>query len=395
MNLNEMTAKQLREEAAKRGIKVRANARKAEIIAAIEESSEPVHVVAEVIDPEEQAKPCKNLIARLPGDISITSNIEALNAYVEEQIAPYVGATFDITDDKQVTEARKCMADLNSLKKPIEEERKRIKREYEAPLKSFEGLVKGITEKIDSARSSIKEQVDKADEAFGKRRYDNLSAFYAEYAELLVPVVPYTMLHDPRWCNRSVKYEDAQDELESKINKVATDWESLKTLGLEFFDAAEAHFFRTLDLGEAVDYNAKLVASRKKIDDLKEQVDPVRDDSVADAVPAAPVACEPAAAVQPAPTPMCAPAPVSKPLPVQPQIQMPLIHPPAMNIADDPPKPRVMVIDSATIEQCQRIGKFCGSIGVTGKFVPGTLSEAFRRERAREIAAMEGVVSYV
>lgn len=392
MNLESMTVKSLKEEAAKRGVKLKSNAKKEEIVAAIK-AVEPVHVVAEVIDPEtdeDEVKPCKDLIVTFPDEISIGDNITALDAYVEGQIAPYVGAKFDIADEKKVKEARQCMADLNNIKKPIEEERKRIKRTYEKPLKDFEVRVKQITEKIDSARAQIKKQVDEADEAFKDDRRASLSGHYAEFAELLAPVVPYEMLHDPKWCNRTTAYSDAEAELEAKVSKIATDWESLKSLNLEFFEVVEAQFFRTLDLGSAIEYNAKLVSDRAKINGLEASMAPAEEEP--ETLPAcyqlletaapqpvlAPVAQHPIAA--PISAPVAPPQPISAPIPA--------------SASKDVPKPRVMIVNEATIEQCRQIGKFCGGIGVTGKFVEGTLAEAFRRERALEMAMSEGVLSY-
>ena len=43
------------------------------------------------------------------------------------------------------------------------------------------------------------------------------------------------------------------------------------------------------------------------------------------------------------------------------------------------PVPCVMVIDSATTEQMQAVGKLCGLVGVTGVFKRGTLAEVCQR----------------
>lgn len=48
--------------------------------------------------------------------------------------------------------------------------------------------------------------------------------------------------------------------------------------------------------------------------------------------------------------------------------------------SDQEPRPYVMIIDKATVEQCWDIGKYCGSIGVTGVFKLGTLEEVYERE---------------
>lgn len=384
MSLESMTVKQLKERAAKIGVKIKANAKKDDIISAIE-SAEPVAVVAEVIEPGEDkaVEPCKDLIVSLPSSISIDDNIRALDAYVKEQIAPYVGAKFDIADEKKVKEARQCMADLNNLKKPIEEERKRIKRTYEKPLKVFESRVGEITEKIDDARNQIKKQVDEADEAFRDDRRARLARHYVEFAELLAPVVPYEKLHDQKWCNRTTKYADAEKELESKVDAIASDWESLKSIDLEFFDQAEAHFFSTLSLGDAVAYNNKLVSDRKKIDNMNANMAAYGGQSEVPEPAGAPV-------TSPAPAPVCAPpAPVPEAAPTYQPDYAPAPPPAPVDVPDDPPRPCVMVIDLATTEQMRAIGRFCGSLepSVTGAFKLGTLDEVYAKEMQRREAA--------
>ena len=42
--------------------------------------------------------------------------------------------------------------------------------------------------------------------------------------------------------------------------------------------------------------------------------------------------------------------------------------------------PYVMIINLATLDQIQQIGRFSGSIGVTGVFKRGTLVDAYMRE---------------
>ena len=97
-------------------------------------NKEPIEVTAEVIEPS-------NALEVVYTPAVFSDNLAALEAYVDQQIAPYIGAQIDPADYDQVKQARKCMADLNKLKEPIEAERKRVKREYEAPLKLFEGKV--------------------------------------------------------------------------------------------------------------------------------------------------------------------------------------------------------------------------------------------------------------
>ena len=154
-------------------------------------SSDAVEVAAEVIEPTGE-------LAVTYTPAVIDDNLEALNAFVEQQIAPYIGAQIDPNDYEQVKEARKCMANLNKLKEPIEAERKRIKRAYEAPLKEFEGKVRGITSKIDDARASLKAQVDEADARFREARRELLAEEYRGCAGPIADVIPFSAVLEDR-----------------------------------------------------------------------------------------------------------------------------------------------------------------------------------------------------
>lgn len=287
---------------------------------------------------------------------AITADFERLNAKVDKVLADYEGCVIDIDDKEQVKQAKASRTYLNGLANQITERRRAVKREYEIPLQEFEANVNAVVDKIKKVSDEIKEQLDEAERRYKDEKEQRLREHYEEFAELLAPVVPYEKLHEKKWLNKSTSYKKAEAELEAKVDSVAKDWESLKKLDLEFYDAAEAVFFDTLDLGRAVAYNSKLVDDRARIEEMKSQMQPV------EAPEEAPVE-EP----EPAPAPL-APEPLT-PEPVKPPEPM----------ASDPAMPVVMVIDSATTEQIRSIGRFCGSIGVTGVFKRGTLQQVFER----------------
>lgn len=308
-------------------------------------SNEATPVEAVVI---EEADGGRNLdIACSAG--SISANFDALEARVDAILADYEGwePSADSTDDvKQCKAQRKY---LNALAKDIDERRKAVKREYLRPLDAFEVRADGIRDKIKVVSARLDAVAKEAEQAEKDAKENELREHYECYAGLLVDVVPYNRLADPKWLNKGVKLNKAIEELESKVDAIARDWENLKTLNLEFYDQAEAHFFNVLDLGAAVAYNAKLVEDRRRIEEMK-------------------------AAMAPKPEPEPAQAPEPEPVPE-----------PAPIIPEPKPlgEPMVMVIESCTVEQAKEIGRFCGSIGVTGVFKRGTLSDIVRRENER------------
>lgn len=286
----------------------------------------------------------------------IQANFDALEERVRAVVADYEGAVYDLASADAVREAKHDRSYLNGLKKEIEERRKAVKREYSKPLDAFERRCNQITAIIDEAAGNIKAQLDRAEEERKARAYAKLQEHYEEFAELLAPVVPYERLHEPQWLNKTFGEVKAYEALEAKVSKLAGDWEMLKSQfeGEPFYAEAERELFTTLDLGAALAAARKAAEENARIAELKAAMGPE-----AEAAP------EPVApARQPAPVAAAAPTAAPAPAPVAPS---------------GPATPCVMVIDAATTEQMRSIGRFAGSIGVTGVFKRGTLQQAYER----------------
>ncbi len=287
----------------------------------------------------------------------IQANFDALEERVRAVVADYEGAVYDLASADAVREAKHDRSYLNGLKKEIEERRKAVKREYSKPLDAFEKRCKQITAIIDEAAGNIKAQLDRAEEERRARAYAALQEHYEEFAGLLAPVVPYERLHEPQWLNKTFGEVKAYEALEAKVSKLAGDWEMLKSQfeGEPFYAEAERELFTTLDLGAALAAARKAAEENARIAELKAAMTPEPE-------PEPEPESEPTAEPEPMPAP--APMPAPMPAPVAPS---------------GPATPCVMVIDSATTEQMRSIGRFAGSIGVTGVFKRGTLQQAYER----------------
>lgn len=225
-------------------------------------SNETLEVAAEVIEPSDALE-----VTYTPAVFA--DNLAALDAYVEQQIAPYVGAQIDPNDYDQVKEARKCMADLNKLKDPIETERKRIKRAYDAPLKEFEGKVKGITSKIDAARAAIKAQVDEADARFKELRRDLLLEEYEGCAGPIADVIPFSAILEDAWLNRSTMESKAVNALFAKVENALKGYKTLQAKELRHKDEVVKRYADTLDLIAALELEDQLNERDREMAEFK------------------------------------------------------------------------------------------------------------------------------
>lgn len=257
-------------------------------------SSDAVEVAAEVIEPTGE-------LAVTYTPAVIDDNLEALNAFVEQQIAPYIGAQIDPNDYEQVKEARKCMADLNKLKNPIEAERKRIKREYEAPLKALESRVKAITAKIDEARAVLKVHVDEADARFKELRRAVLAEEYEGCAGPIADVIPFAAVLEDAWLNRSTPEAKAADALYEKVGKALKGYKTLQTKELVHKDEVVKHYADTLDLIAALELEDRLNERDREMAEFKAAQEAAR------------LVAEERRAPEPEPEPQPEPAPRAEP----------------------------------------------------------------------------------
>lgn len=204
---------------------------------------------------------------------TIADNLTALSAYVDKEIEPFLNWTVDVSDKKRITEAKKVIAELPKLKKKIEDERKRVKKAYTAPLDAFEKRVKEVTTKIELAYRGVKNQIDDAEQAARDRRYDRLHEVYEEFAPALVPMVEFDQVLEKEWLRLSMNEKRAEDELCDKLAKLAKDWRVLKESQLRCKEETEVEFFRTLDLNAALAFDKEHAEEIERLNELKAEVE--------------------------------------------------------------------------------------------------------------------------
>lgn len=226
------------------------------------ETEKPVEVTAEVIEPSSELT-----VTYTPAVFA--DNLAALEAYVDQQIAPYVGVKLDPDDYDTIKEGRACMADLNKLKAPIETERKRIKKAYEEPLKAFEGRVKAITSKIEQAREDIKKQVDDADKRFKEQRRAMLEEEYEGCAGAIADVIAFEAILEDKWLTRSVGEVKATNALSDKVAKALEGYNTLQTKELVHKDEVVKHYAETLDIIGALKLEDELNERDRKMAEFK------------------------------------------------------------------------------------------------------------------------------
>lgn len=307
-------------------------------------------------------------VSFIPAEIQ--ANFDELDAKVDNMIAGYTDAVYDLTSQETIKQAKRDRTYLNGIVKEIDDRRKAVKRDYMQPYNEFEARANEITKKVKDASNNIKNQLDEAEETRKEELYGQLRQHYEDFAGVLAPVVPYERVHDPKWLNKTFGLIKAQNAIEKKTSKIASGWETLKAQkSMSHYEVAERVFFETLDLGEALNAAHEAEEKDRQIAELREAVEEIQEEPEHYEEEAPEPAYEPATMPEQA-------APIyEQEAPMAPAPPAPVMPAPAPRI------PCVMVIEAASTDQMSEIGAFCGTLNppVTGRFLGGTIEQAYAK----------------
>ena len=264
MDYNSMKVAELKAVAALRGVKLAQGARKADIIAALEEAEAPIEVSASVVD--EEIAPIKAFDI----DMSVVQDdISVLTKAIDGALAVYGDVMVDdeVLDDMSGGDIAICESQLADALKAADDARLKLGRDYRKPL--------------DTANARYKELIGPAEEQLAKfaerrkdLRYMGLRGTYESCCASngfanLPDVVPFDrMLKDhPQWMARTTNAGKAAEKVEDEIR----DWHTLKSqqASMRFYVEAEARFFEELDVAKAIDFNNRREDEQRRIDALE------------------------------------------------------------------------------------------------------------------------------
>lgn len=178
---------------------------------------------------------------------AISFNFEELKNELQVKTDQYTKLVY--TDDNIKT-AKEDRADLNRLKKALNDERLRLQREYMKPFEGFKKQVDEIIGIIDRPVLAIDRQIKeyeaiKQDEK--KQKIEELfeSLFFPEFVKL------DEKIFNPKWLNASVSLKQVEDSLRETKEEIIRNCQTLATLPTYSHEAV-IYYQRTLDVTGAL-----------------------------------------------------------------------------------------------------------------------------------------------
>lgn len=188
----------------------------------------------------------------------IDFNYTELKQELTEKVQMY--ETLVYTDD-QIKQAKTDKANLNKLKKALNDERIRREREYMAPFNEFKAQINEIIGIIDKPIAIIDKQVKEAEE---QKKLEKAHAIEELFEEMTKPEwVKLQAIYNSKWLNATSSMKSIREEIESRLEQINNDLATLSNLPEFGFEATEVYKV-TLDINKAVNEGKRLAEIQKR-----------------------------------------------------------------------------------------------------------------------------------
>ena len=196
---------------------------------------------------------------------SIDFNFEELKQELTEKVQTYKTIVYD---DNQIKEAKADKANLNKLKKALNDERIKREKEYMMPFNEFKSKIAEIISIIDEPIAIIDSQVKEYENKKKQEKHEAICELW-DGMEDRPEWLSLQMIFDDTWLNATASMKSIKDAIEAKISRIRCDIVVLEELPEFSFEAVE-EYKRTLDLATAVNEGKRLAdMQRRKLETEK------------------------------------------------------------------------------------------------------------------------------
>ena len=218
----------------------------------------------------------KLIIMFNPHPGSVDENINQVHEQVKSWLASFPTDLSNCTESDIASMKSNC-ASLRSGKKTIEEERKRIKKEYLKPLDEFEAKVKPITVEVDKAIDMYKSKLDEYEAIRCEtKRKEITERWNAHRNPMMKPDI--SLVWDDRYLNKTGIGESWQKDLQSKIEKIDADLSVIGSMNsnMDQLNFVSARYSEHLDLSRAISEWNEHVDALRRTEELRARAEAER-----------------------------------------------------------------------------------------------------------------------
>lgn len=191
----------------------------------------------------------------------LTANFEEVEAQLRELMAPYEKM---VLREEDIAEGKNVLARIRKVEKTIDDYRKSIKRDFSAPLVSFEEKCKRLTAVCYESETNLSEQINRYAEQRKAEKLSGLRAFFDDNIGSLAPYLSFEQVQNPKWGNVTYTVEQAQQEIAQAMDMCADGVDAIRGLGSEFEATLLTAYAKNHDLAAVMKMNSELAETKKR-----------------------------------------------------------------------------------------------------------------------------------
>jgi hypothetical protein len=208
------------------------------------------------VKPYEQIKP-------------IEFNYEELKTQLLTKLDDYKHLQY--TSD-QIQAAKTDRANLNSLKKALNDERIRREKEFLEPFNTFKAQIRELCDLIDEPVKLIDAQIKEVENREKEEKREQCRKIFDDMASF--PGKPdwlqFEQIFNEKWLNKTCSIKSITDEIVEKLKKIAADITVLSELEYSF-EAIE-EYKRSLDVSAAMNEGKRIAEIQKRKAEIEQNV---------------------------------------------------------------------------------------------------------------------------
>lgn len=189
------------------------------------------------------------------------ANFEELKKDLQEKVSKYENMIYN---DNEIAQAKKDRADLNKLKKAINDKRIAMEKEYMQPFNEFKAKVNEILALLDKPILAIDTQVKNYEAQLAEAKKQWIEATFKQKSPF--NWIKLEQIYNSKWLNSSFSKNAIEEEMDLSFSMIETELKSIDTL--DYKEQALEVYKETLSLSMALD-KVKQIKDLDKI--LEEQ----------------------------------------------------------------------------------------------------------------------------
>lgn len=198
----------------------------------------------------------------------IEFNYEEIKQELAIQLQKYQNIVFE---EKDIQEAKKTRADLNRLKKQVNDKKIEVKNDFIKPYTDFETKIKEIIAMIDRPCLEIDKQIKAFEEKQKEIKKNEIQQIYEENVKSLKEMLPLQKIWNEKWLNSTYKIRDIELEILGTIDRVRTDLNVIEEMQSEFEVQLKDKYLLTLDLTSVMQEKTRLEKIKEITENRKER----------------------------------------------------------------------------------------------------------------------------